>query len=317
MTSKNKIRIELYPPAKINSHGARCNLDCLWCHNDLMPDIASPDNSTLKQVDDILRQAQNLAGIYGQFLPVQISAAGEPTLLPLSGLTRLLSGLVKLGYTDIGMTSNGTTGSPSFYSALRKAGLLELNISLNTLRPERYAYYTAKKTGERLHGRVVRSIDFALQAGLKTSVNCIYSGLNADELDDMIEFTATRTGLKWKFFDLLGATTGVAYRPVSDVIGHLVENGYTLTERSEAEYAYYLIPVGLGEVKIKLSREVNLCPNDKCHVRSDCNEGCRASIRVSRHGIQPCGIRNDNIIPVEELANRNMVVAKLKSGGKY
>ncbi|MGD9900902.1 MAG: radical SAM protein [Calditrichaceae bacterium] len=311
-----KLRIELYPEVKMNDHGARCNLNCIWCHNDMMPVVACSLDNPFSQVNTILEQVDILSAYYNGDTSVQISSAGEPTLMPAKTMAYLIKGIRKAGFTNIGLTTNGTTGSRSLYDLFVEAGLTEINISLNTLKPERYLYYSGVAGGERLFQHALNSIEYALSSGLKTGVNCIYSSLNFDEIEDMIEFTGKSNGLTWKFFDLLGSGLTDMYKPMSQLMGFLEKQGFRLSERNNEEYVYYLIPVGLGQFKIKISREANLCPNKACTSRQECNEGCRASIRISKDGIQPCGVRRDNFIPNKSVFNKQLLVSGLRDGGK-
>ncbi|MGD9489761.1 MAG: radical SAM protein [Calditrichaceae bacterium] len=311
-----KLRIELYPKFKMNEHGARCNLNCVWCHNDMMPVVNCVYDNPFSQVNVILEQVNILSAYYESHTPVQISSAGEPTLMPTDTLTHLIKGIRRAGFKNIGLTTNGTTGSVRLYDRLVNAGLSEVNISLNTLKPERYLYYSGVSNGKQLFEHVVNSVEYALTCGLRTGVNCIYSGLNFDEIDDIIDFTCVRKGLTWKFFDLLEGGPAGMFKPMSQLIDFLEKQGYRLSEKKNEEYVYYMIPVGLGQLKIKISREANLCANHACALRSKCNEGCRASIRISGEGIQPCGVRRDNFIPNKSVFDTKLLVHGLRDGGK-
>lgn len=66
------------------------------------------------------------------------------------------------------MTTNGLTLTRQLV-ALQRAGLDLLNISLDTLQPQKYEIITRRKGWE----RVIAGIDLAIQLGYKPKVNCV------------------------------------------------------------------------------------------------------------------------------------------------
>ncbi len=103
---------------------------------------------------------------------------GEPLLYP--ELLDLVAGLASLGTLDeITLTTNGQTLATNA-RALHRAGLTRVNVSLDTLVPERFAQVTRG-------GRVVRTlqgVEAALEARLTpVRLNVVaHRGLNDDEL---------------------------------------------------------------------------------------------------------------------------------------
>lgn len=84
---------------------------------------------------------------------------GEPTLR--KDLVRLVASLSALpGLASIGITTNGLTLGRQL-AALRSAGLTHLNISLDTLRPDRFVTLTRRQG----HARVLASIQEAIAQG--------------------------------------------------------------------------------------------------------------------------------------------------------
>ena len=102
---------------------------------------------------------------------------GEPTirrdLVPLATEIGRLPGLETLA-----MTTNGITLARQL-PALRAAGLTALNISLDTLQPERFVELTRRQG----HGRVMQAIHSAVELGFTVKVNVVLMrGVNDDEL---------------------------------------------------------------------------------------------------------------------------------------
>lgn len=84
------------------------------------------------------------------------------------------------------MTTNGLVLTRQLV-ALQRAGLDILNISLDTLKPNRYEQITRRKGWE----RVMMGIDLALQLGYNpVKINCvIMKGFNDDEIIDFVKLT--------------------------------------------------------------------------------------------------------------------------------
>ena len=72
------------------------------------------------------------------------------------------------------MTTNGTLFAPQA-EVYRKAGLTAVNISLDTLDPERFCCITGCDRADRAAGvdSVLRAIDAALEQQLRVKINCV------------------------------------------------------------------------------------------------------------------------------------------------
>lgn len=132
----------------------RCNLSCRYC----MPvhGIVNRARQELLSFEEILNiaEAASEAGIKNIRL-----TGGEP--LMRKGLAGLVASLARIeGIEDISMTTNGIL-LKDHASALRKAGLKRLNISLDSLRHERYRWITRKGNLK----DVLDGIDKAFDAG--------------------------------------------------------------------------------------------------------------------------------------------------------
>lgn len=155
----------------------RCNLRCVYC----MP----PEGVPLKPAGEILT--------YGEFLRCVRAAVslgirkvrvtgGEP--LVRRGVVGFIRRLARIpGVEDLGMTTNGI-GLSEAAEPLRQAGLGRINISLDTIRSERYAEITRR---DRLPD-VLSGIDAALRAGLRpVKINVVLlHGLHPGEVDDFL-----------------------------------------------------------------------------------------------------------------------------------
>ena len=167
----------------------RCNLRCTYC----MPAegldwLPKPD---LLSDDELVR----LVGLLHELgvRTVRLTG-GEPLLRPgLPGLVRRLS--------DIGvalsLTTNGL-GLARTASALAEAGLRRVNVSLDTLRPERFAELTRR---DRLPD-VLAGLAAARDAGLvPVKVNAVLMrGVNDDEAVDLLAW-ALESGYELRFIE--------------------------------------------------------------------------------------------------------------------
>lgn len=112
---------------------------------------------------------------------------GEPTvrrdLVPISAQLAALPGLRTLA-----MTTNGIALTRQL-PALRAAGLAALNISLDTLREERYVELTRRQGA----ARVRAAIEAAAAQGFSVKVNVVVMrGKNDDEILDFVELVRGR-----------------------------------------------------------------------------------------------------------------------------
>ncbi|MEZ5020072.1 MAG: radical SAM protein [Bacteroidales bacterium] len=182
----------------------RCNLRCRYC----MPE----EGITLIRHEDVLTYDEITA-----FTRVSVAAGiskvritgGEPLVRKgVTELVRMLSGIE--GITDLSMTTNGILLADNAV-ALAEAGLMRVNVSLDTLDPEKYRYVTR---GGELHS-VIMGIEAAQKAGLRpVKINCVIKS-SPDEADarEVAEFSM-REGLEVRFIrqmDLASGTFSVVH----------------------------------------------------------------------------------------------------------
>ncbi len=161
----------------------RCNLRCIYC----MP----PEGIPLKPAGEILSYEELLrcvrvAASLG-VRKVRVTG-GEPLVRGgLAGFLRSLSSVPGIG--DLGMTTNGI-GLADAAAELRDAGLRRVNISLDTIRRDRYAEITRR---DRL-ADALRGIEAAIRAGFSpVKINVVLlNGLLPGEIDDFLEMARAR-----------------------------------------------------------------------------------------------------------------------------
>ncbi len=158
----------------------RCNLRCIYC---MPPEgvkpIAHSDILTFEELFAIIKAGAEL-GIN----KIRITG-GEP--LVRLGLVDFVGMVAKIdGLDDISMTTNGVLLS-KYAQELKKAGLRRVNVSLDTLKPEKFEQVTR---GYKL-AEVLEGIEAARIAGLNpVKINMVVmAGVNDDELLDFARKT--------------------------------------------------------------------------------------------------------------------------------
>jgi cyclic pyranopterin phosphate synthase len=155
----------------------RCNLRCTYC----MPAegldwLPKPE---LLTDDELVRVVAVLAEMGVRTVRL---TGGEPLLRP--GLPGLVARLASMELS-LSLTTNGL-GLTRQAQALRDAGLSRVNVSLDTLRPERFAELTRR---DRLPD-VLEGLSAAKAAGLEpVKVNAVLMrGINDDEAVDLLQW---------------------------------------------------------------------------------------------------------------------------------
>lgn len=161
----------------------RCNLRCIYClPSEGTRPIVFRDILTY---EEIIRAVRLLVG-WG-IDKVRLTG-GEP--LMRRDITRLVQGLASIeGLLDLSLSTNGTRLAEMAFE-LARAGLSRVNISLDSLDPQRYAEITR---GSQLE-RVWEGVEAAERAGLRpVKINTvIIRGLNDDEVLDFARLTLDR-----------------------------------------------------------------------------------------------------------------------------
>ena len=181
----------------------RCNLRCIYC----MP----PEGIPLVSHDDILSFEEILlivqAAVETGINKVRITG-GEP--LVRAGVTDLVSMIASVdGIKEISMTTNGTL-LERYAEGLVEAGLERINVSLDTLKEERFTKIT--RTGE-LAG-VLKGIEAAKKAGLNpVKINMVpMQGFNEDEIVDFARMTML-AGWHVRFIEMMPLNRSASFVP--------------------------------------------------------------------------------------------------------
>ena len=178
----NKLRISLTEV---------CNMACTYCVTSLSDHRRIPDELSADQMLRLVRMLKEHAGIEKVRL-----TGGEPLLYP--NLIPVISGIRKMGIGSIGMTTNGQLLAKKV-KALVEAGLQNVNLSLDSLEPEKF-----KRLGRvgKLH-KTLEGIEECMKIGLRVKVNMVVvKGENEDEIVKMLEY-GVRQGVEIRYLELM------------------------------------------------------------------------------------------------------------------
>ncbi|WP_051326087.1 GTP 3',8-cyclase MoaA [Glycomyces tenuis] len=170
----------------------RCNLRCTYC----MPEAGLPwlPKPTLLTDDEVIR----LVGVAVEELGVREVrfTGGEPLLRP--GLPGIVAAVAKLEpRPEISLTTNAI-GLDRLAGALVEAGLDRVNVSLDTLEPERFEALAKR---DRL-AATLRGLEAAAASGLApVKINTVLMrGVNDDEAPELLRF-AVDHGYQLRFIE--------------------------------------------------------------------------------------------------------------------
>ncbi len=157
----------------------RCDLRCRYCMAEQMTFLP---RAALLQLEEIAIIAERF--IARGVDKIRLSG-GEPLVRRDVGeLVRRLGGHLGRGLGELTMTTNGTRLA-EHADALVAAGMRRVNVSLDSLDPERFRYITR-------HGdldQVLGGIAAARAAGLRVKINTVaLAGLNEDEIPAMLDW---------------------------------------------------------------------------------------------------------------------------------
>jgi GTP 3',8-cyclase len=204
----------------------RCDFRCVYCMSEQMRFLPRRDLLTLEELDRLCG-----AFIARGTKKLRITG-GEPLVRhDVMNLFRSLSRhLVSGALKELTLTSNGSQLA-RFAAPLADCGVRRVNVSLDTLDPEKFRRIT--RGGEL--ARVLGGVAAAQKAGLAVKLNAVaLAGVNDDEFVALTRFAHER-GMDISFIEVMplgevdGAERADQYLPLTEVRARLAE-AFTLTE---------------------------------------------------------------------------------------
>ena len=268
---------------------SECNLRCRYC----LPEgrIASNSKLTLADFAFIVEVAAGL-GIKRVRL-----TGGEPLLV--QGLAEFVAEIRQYpGIRDIALTTNAQ-GLENHAAALFRAGVSRVNISLDSLQPERYAHLTR---GGKLQV-ALKGVQAALEVGMSpVKINCvIMGGVNDDEIEAFALWTRL-TPISVRFIELMPFgeaanwpdSSFVSVRAMKERLTHLCPHKIDVAGGGPAEN--FVITDGIGSIGFISGTTEHFCGN--------CNR-----LRVTSAGaIRPCLFSDLEFSLQEAVKNRDYQV---------
>lgn len=262
-----------------------CNLRCRYC----MPEegVAKRAHSEMLTQDEMVAAVRAAARLGVRKLRL---TGGEPLVKP--GIVDLCRRCAAVeGIEEVCLTTNGTL-LPPLAEALRKAGVSRVNISLDTLRPQRYRAITRRgELREALAG-----VESAVKAGFRqVKINAVLmGGVNDDEIPDLAELTRT-LGVDVRFIELMPMVDG-AFSPASYVPGTAVLRALPDLREESADGGVaklYRLPGAAGRVGL-----ISPVHDSFCH---RCNR-----LRITADGmVKPC-LHSPGEFPLKGLTEAEM-----------
>lgn len=250
----------------------RCNLNCIYCHREGNTD--SQGEMSVETISNIVHAAVNYGVNRVKF------SGGEPLLR--KDFEEILLSLPKL--KDVSATTNAILLKERVQS-LKEAGLDRVNISLDTLDPEKYHYIT--NSNGKMFEKVLEGIHSAVDVGLTpVKLNMVLlKGLTDIEIDDMLEFTSEYKGqVILQLIELMDFNDVSSYQIDADLIEkNLNLRADEVRVRSMHRRKKYII----NGTEVEFVR-----PVDNTEFCANCNR-----LRVTADGkLKPCLLVNDNLV---------------------
>lgn len=264
-----------------------CNLRCRYC---------MPEEGIEKRAHDEMLSAEETTAAAKAAVALGIKkiriTGGEP--LVKRGIVKLCREIAEIdGVEELCMTTNGTL-LRKFAPELRKAGVDRLNISIDTLNPEKFRYIT--RIGELQDA--LDGIEAAFEAGFENiKLNVVLmGGFNDDEIADFVALTKEKP-IEVRFIELMPIGGGIEFDKAGFISCETVlEKVPELTALDEISGVASLYSLPDAKGRVGLIRPIS------CEFCSGCNK-----IRLMADGmLKPC-LHLDGEISIKGLDEEEML----------
>ncbi|MFW6294767.1 MAG: GTP 3',8-cyclase MoaA [Halanaerobium sp.] len=273
----------------------RCNLRCKYC----MPEdgVELKKHSEILSFEDIIKIVK-----VGQELGVEkIRLTGGEPLVRL-GVDDLIGSLAELKIKDISMTTNGVLLAEKA-EKLKNAGLNRVNISLDTLKKDRFEEITRRDYFD----KVLTGIESALKFNLKpVKINTVVmNGFNDDEIFDFVELSRSKN-IHVRFIEYmpLGGEADEENFMSSEETKKLIESHYklvTAVTKGNGPAKYFKVPGAAGTIGFISALSEHFC--------SECNR-----MRLTADGrFKPCLASNKEVEIAKTMTEKDIYQAYQKA----
>jgi cyclic pyranopterin phosphate synthase len=266
----------------------RCNLRCKYCVDGAFPFVSHEEILRYEEIIRFVKICSELG-----VTKVRLTG-GEP--LTRKGIPFLLKEIFSTkGINDVSLTTNGVFLGRQILE-LKEAGLKRVNISLDTLKRERFTEITRVDAFD----EVLMSIERAMYAGIRPiKINTVViKDFNDDEILDFARL-AKKWGQEVRFIEFMPFGDSTLWDSSKIVPSHMIE------ERIRAAYPLEpLLNTTKGPAKmygiVGSEGKVGFISPVSTHICSECNR-----IRLTSTGmIRPC-LFSDTEYDVKSLMRRN------------
>ena len=283
----------------------RCDLRCVYCMSD---DVKFLPRASLLSLEEIVRIGRSFVGLGVSKIRI---TGGEP--LHRRNILKVFRELGELeGLRDLTVTTNGTQ-LERFATDLRAAGVTRINVSLDTLRADRFKALT--RTGK--IDQVLRGLDAAQAAGFeRIKLNAVVlKNRNHDEVHDLVAFAIGR-GIDISFIEemplgVVGDHDRAECYYSSDEIREDLSRHYQLlptTETTGGPSRYFRIPDVKTRVGFISPHSHNFC--EQCNRVRLTSEGRLLLCLGQEHSVDLRRVVRAN--PGDDEALRKAIVAAME-----
>lgn len=271
-----------------------CNLRCIYCHHEgeEVNGCVRADRTYTMSKEEIIRVLTTLAPLGIKTLKL---TGGEPTLRP--DLLDIIRAVPK--GIEVSMTTNGTR-LRDMAEDLKAAGLTRVNISIDTLKRDRYE----KITGRDLLPEVLAGLDAAVKAGLTpVKINTVLlPGINDDEIDDFLALVRGRDDVILQFIELMdinGWADGMdnSIHQYAAFVANLEAKFAAESEQIVTRKMHHRRKYNLNGAVVEIVR-----PMHNPEFCANCNR-----LRITSDGLlKPCLLKAGNEIPIRGLNDEEL-----------
>jgi len=249
---------------------SRCNLRCIYCHAE--GEVNPKEQMSADEIAELMKVGAQFGIRSVKF------TGGEPLLR--QDLVEIIRS-VPPG-VESSLTTNGTLLA-SKAADLKEAGLARVNVSLDTLRPDRYRQIT----GRDCLNDALEGINAAILVGLTpVKINMVLlDGINEDELDDFMAFVRGKHDLVLQVIELMEFNECRFHGDVDSIERELNERATRVVTRRMHHRKKYCLDGAEVEV-VRPLHNTEFC--------AFCNR-----LRVTSDGnLKPCLLRTDNLVDI-------------------
>jgi cyclic pyranopterin phosphate synthase len=183
------------------------------------PEVRFMAREELLGVEELVRVARVCVGLGVEKVRI---TGGEPAVHPR--LTEVIAGISRLGAADVALTTNGSIMDDATLASWRGAGLRRITVSLDSVRPERFAAMTRSRATP---DEVIDGVRRARAAGFDpVKLNAVVvRGFNEDEVVALAGL-ARELGVEMRYIEFMPLDSAHAWDrsrvvPASEIVGRI------------------------------------------------------------------------------------------------